>query len=143
MTPARKWIVAITGLLGANVLASVALAMTAAHGSSQVIPDYYERAVHYDDAIDQAATDRRLGWHVDTAVTPAGLVVHVRDAAGAPLAGATIDVTGYQRAHASTPFHLTPGAGPVALPVHGVCDIALVVTRGTDRFAVQRTIEVP
>jgi len=51
VTPARKWTIAIAGLLGVNVVASVVLAMTASHGSSQVIPDYYERAVHYDDAI--------------------------------------------------------------------------------------------
>jgi nitrogen fixation protein FixH len=102
----NRWIVIIVALLATNVLAQIALALFATNGDTQVIPAYYDRALHYDDAIDQAARDRVLGWHLDTA-TPRGVLdVGLHDAAGKPISDAEIHVRGYARANAAVPIDL-------------------------------------
>ncbi len=101
MTARWKWLLAIAGLLVANVIAMMALAVAANHGGAQVIPDYYAKATHYDDELDSSSRSQALGWRVE--VTVAGDVIDatVVDASGAPITGATVRITGYQRAHAS------------------------------------------
>jgi hypothetical protein len=42
MTPRSKWLLAIAGLLVANVIAMVILAVVANVGGSRVIPSYYK-----------------------------------------------------------------------------------------------------
>ena len=42
MTPRTKWVLAIVGLLVANVLAMVTLAVAANVDKPQIIPSYYE-----------------------------------------------------------------------------------------------------
>lgn len=101
MTARWRWLLAIAGLLAANVIAMVTLAVVAHRGSAQVIPDYYARATHYDDELDSSSRSRALGWRVDVAVTGAVVEATVVDAAGAPITGAAVHITGYQRAHAA------------------------------------------
>ncbi len=89
MTARWKWLLAIAGLLVANVIAMMALAVAANHGGAQVIPDYYAKATHYDDELDSSSRSQALGWRVE--VTVAGDVIDatVVDASGAPITGAT------------------------------------------------------
>lgn len=101
MTAASKWILAIAGLLAANVVAMAALAVAANHGGAQVIPDYYTRATHYDDELARSSESRALGWRVDLALADRTLDATLSDAAGKPIDGARVRVTGYQRAHAA------------------------------------------
>lgn len=96
-----KWILGIIGLLAANAIAMAILAVTAANGHSQVIPAYYERAVHYDDALDQAAANRALGWRITAELVGGTVIVDVRDRSDHPITGARVHVIGYQRAHAA------------------------------------------
>jgi nitrogen fixation protein FixH len=100
MTARWKWLLAITGLLAANVVAMVILAVVA-HGGAEVIPDYYDRAAHYDDELASASQSQALGWHVEVSIAGAAIDATVVDAAGAPIDGAAVHVTGYQRAHAA------------------------------------------
>jgi hypothetical protein len=46
MTAGKKWLLAIVGLLAANMIAMIVLTVIATNGASQVIPAYYNRAVH-------------------------------------------------------------------------------------------------
>jgi nitrogen fixation protein FixH len=101
MTARWKWLLAIIGLLAANVAAMVTLAVAAHHGSAQVIPDYYAKATRYDDELDSSSRSRALGWRVELAAAGAVLDATVVDAAGAPIADARVHITGYQRAHAA------------------------------------------
>ena len=146
MTARAKWIVAIVGLLAGNVLAMTALAVTASHGHSQVIPAYYERAVHYDDAIDEAARSRALGWHATATLAGGELVVTARDSTGVTLAGARVHVAGYQRAHAGDGFDVELAAdgdryrAPVPARA-GACDIQITIERGGARFVERAAIE--
>ncbi len=139
MSAGKKWVAAIAGLLGVNVLATLFLAVTAAHGGSEVIPDYYESGVHYDTAIDRAAASRALGWRARAEVTGGQLVIDVRDATGAPLEGAHVAVSGYQRAFATERLEVAlASSGEVyraAFPARaGVQDLTITVERGRDRF---------
>lgn len=118
MSPGTRWIVAIVGLLTANLLAMGVLMGAAQSGHSQVIPDYYEKAVHYDDAIDQAARNRALGWRV-TPRWAGELVADVVDRDGAPLVGAIVTIEKRAR---------TPGQQ------RGIYDLTITVTRGRDVF---------
>jgi nitrogen fixation protein FixH len=101
MTARWKWLLAIVGLLAANVIAMVTLAVVANRGGAQIIPDYYAKATHYDDELDSSSRSRALGWRVDVAVTGSVVDATVVDGAGAPIAGAAVHLTGYQRAHAA------------------------------------------
>lgn len=135
----KKWVVAIVGLLSVNVIATVFLAVTAARGGSEVIPDYYETGVHYDTAIDRATASRALGWRASAKVSGGQLVIDVRDATGAPLEGARVAAAGYQRAYSTERLAvaLVP-AGDVyrgAFPTRaGVQDLTITVERGRDHF---------
>jgi hypothetical protein len=135
VSPATKWILAIVGLLAGNVVAQGVLIAASHHGSSQVIPAYYEKAVHYDDQLDQAARNARLGWPIVAAAEGTAITV-----AGAP-AGATITVTGYPRAHADRTFVFTGARAPS--PAHGWLDLTITVERGVDRFVQHQSLEVP
>jgi len=101
MTAQRKWLAAIAGLLGANVIAMVVLAVVANNGTTQVIPDYYARATHYDDELASSTVSQALGWHVEIAMIGGAIDATLRDAAGRAIDGARVRITGYQRAHAS------------------------------------------
>jgi nitrogen fixation protein FixH len=148
MSPTKKWVLAIVGLLGGNVIAMIILATTAATQSSQIIPDYYAHAAAYDDSIDQAARSRALGWTADASLSSATIDVSVRDAAGAPLAGARVHVGGYQRAHAAQRFELDLTdlgggryrAATTAEPA-GVHDLTIVVDRGAEHYSRMVTVE--
>jgi nitrogen fixation protein FixH len=96
-----RWLLAIAGLLLANVIAMVTLAVAANHGSAQVIPDYYAKATHYDDELDRSTRSQALGWRIDIADASDAIEATVVDASGAPITGASVRLTGYQRAHAS------------------------------------------
>ena len=139
MTAGKRWVMAVVGLLAANMVATVFLVTRAASGASEVIPNYYETGVHYDTAIDRATASRALGWSATAKVAGGELVVAVRDRGGAPVSGARVTVAGYQRAYsterlavalvpAGTAYH---GAFP-ARP--GVQDLTVTVERGRDHF---------
>jgi nitrogen fixation protein FixH len=147
MTAATKWIIAIVGLLAINVSAQVALAVTATNGNTQIIPEYYDKGVHYDDAIDQATKTRALGWHASAVIAGGALVVVVVDRHGAPLV-AHVHVTGYQRAHANDVIDLELARGDdgryhAAIPSSrlGTHDLTIAVTRGDERFVAQAVVE--
>lgn len=135
MNPTTKWILAIVGLLAGNMVAMGVLIAASHNGASQVIPQYYDKAVHYDDQIDQAKRNARLGWPVGAVVQGDTLVV-----TGAP-DGATVHVTGYPRAHANRTFALAGARAP--LPAHGILDLTISVDRNGDHFVQRQTLEAP
>lgn len=127
MTAGTKWIVAIVVLLAGNLLAMAILIGAARSGHSQVIPAYYDKAVHYNDAIDQAARNRALGWHVESRWNGRELVADVFDRSGAPIADAKVEISAISRS----------GKGK------GLHDLTITATRGTDVFVDRATVEVP
>jgi nitrogen fixation protein FixH len=147
VTAKTRWTLAIVGLLAGNVLAGFVLFAIAHHGASQVIPHYYDKAVHYDDALDQAAENRALGWSVAASIDHGVVTARVHDRAGEPLAGARVRVEGYPRAHAERHFAgdlMAAGAGVYLGPrAHdqGWTDLTVTVERGADRYVRRFAVE--
>ncbi|MBP9087496.1 MAG: FixH family protein, partial [Kofleriaceae bacterium] len=98
MTAATRWTLAIVGILSASVASAVVLAvLSQMGGKSRVIPDYYERATHYDTNIAEASAARALGWHATVKLAGGQLSACMTDAAGAPL-DVAVRVVGQHRA---------------------------------------------
>jgi nitrogen fixation protein FixH len=141
-----RWIVGIVGFLAANVIAMVILAAMAHDGSSQVIPDYYDRAAHFDDTLDSAARARALGWHAQVSISHGVVEVVLRDAAGGAIGDAKVRVAGYQRAHARDAVDVelaAAGGGRYRAAIDtrpGVHDLIITAERGGDRFTQRESI---
>ena len=148
MSAATRWIIAIVVLLGGNVLAMVVLAVVASATSPDIVPDYYEKAAHYDDAIDAAARSRALGWSATVRLATASIEVDARGLGGGPLDGAVVRVSGYARAHAGRTIDASltamgNGTYRASLPatVRGVHDLTVVIERSGERFSTPATVE--
>lgn len=147
MTPQLRWLFAIVGLLGVNVIAMVVLAVVANHGGAQVIPSYYDKAAHFDDEIDRARQSRALGWHADAAMFGGTVEVVVVDAAGHAIDGASVRITGYQRAHAADLLDVVlagVGGGRYRVEVHarrGWHDLTVLAERAGARYVQHVAIE--
>lgn len=126
MSAGTRWIVAIVVLLGGNMVAMGVLLGASRLGAPQVIPAYYEKAVRYNDAIDQAARNRALGWRV-TARWAGEVVADVVDREGVPLVGATVQIATLAR---------------TATQRRGLHDVTVTVTRGPDVFVETSVVEV-
>lgn len=110
-------------------------------------PKPRERGLHYNDIVAEQRSRDVLGWRVDARwqAEAARLEVALFDAAGQPLAGATVLATLVRPVEKRPPLAVVLGAvdvgrfaGPVDLPARGNWDIDIVVERGSDRYAVTR-----
>lgn len=140
MNATVRWILIIVALLVSNVIAMGFLVLASSTSRAEVIPDYYTKAARFDDAIDQAAKNRALGWTLDV---QAGLSIEVRDARG-PITGARVHATAVSRAKGrTTVLELVEREGRyvVAYRAHGLEDLEIVVERGGERFTAHATIE--
>jgi len=147
MTPRVTWILAIVGLLAANLIAMVVLAVVANRGGSQVVPAYYDKAVHFDDEIDRASASRMLGWRADVAIAASAIDVVMRDATGAVIEGAQVRIQGYQRAHAGELLDVvlrSAGGGHYRADIRerrGWHDLTVVAALGGARFTQRVAVE--
>ena len=124
--------------------------------SFAVVPDYYRKAVAWDETARQTAANERLGWTLAIDVsrrTDAGdrreVRVDLHDAAGAPIRDAGIRIEAYFDARAGAkqrvllePAPDQPGRYIGRLPVErdGHWTFHAVVHRGEDRFTAQRGV---
>lgn len=108
MKPGRLWPVAIVGLLGMNMtIVGVTVYYASRDKTSAVVPDYYMKAVHWDETARQAAANRALGWTVGVTVVPATgdstarsatLTVTLADGAGRKIRAAAASVEAFHEA---------------------------------------------
>lgn len=139
----------VLGLLGGHVV-FILLAITLATGdrSFAVVPDYYQKAVAYDDRKAALAVSAALGWRValepGAQVTSLGerdVLVRLRDREGAAVSGAQVAVSGYHFSRADEPvsFELAealPGqyVGRAPLGREGFWWFELTAVRGGEDF---------
>src|SRR3569623_2033596 len=85
--------------------------------SFAVTPDYYQRAVHWDEEQAARRASEKLGWRVSIETAPQAdplgrrvVSVVLTDAQGQALPAAQLDVTYFHDAHANEPqtLKLTP-----------------------------------
>jgi nitrogen fixation protein FixH len=156
MRAARLWPVAIVAVLGLTVAANVLVFWAARdRNAAAVEPDYYRKAVRWDSTMAEERRSAALGWRAEAVlggVTRAGTPLTVRLAGpdGAPLDGATVEVTAIHNLDAQ--HHVTARLEPLGggvhrarLPLHrtGLWELRLEVERGRDLFRVTLRCDAP
>ena len=147
------WILLVIGLLAGNGVAMAVLIAESGDPSDRVLPDYYRRAVAYDDTIAALRASDELGWQVGSRLVAAApgrarLAVTIADGAGAPVAGGSVEAEVRHRS-VGTPvaFALVeqaPGRYEVELPVAavGLFVVDVRARRGEDHYAGHATVEL-
>jgi nitrogen fixation protein FixH len=139
-----------------SAVANVALiVITSRDASFAVEPDYYAKALAWDETMAQQARNEALGWSLVIAVEPTGergrmaVVVGLSDGAGAPLPGARIEIEALHNARASRVLTavLEP-RGPdyatvMQLSRPGLWEFRVRVTRGPEVFTATIMRDVP
>jgi len=136
-------------VLAVTMAANITLAIVASRDEAFAVePDYYRKAVHFDDEMALRAASIRLGWNVQPTLrlahpgTPGALGVRVTDASGKPLTGATVKVLAMHNARASHLLQATlseVGEGRYATSLDarrpGAWELRFTVTRSNEVFA--------
>lgn len=151
------WPVGLAVLLAAGVGTNVAFMIVAASDPSFAVePDYYRKALAWDETMAQEVRNRSLGWQLDAAATPGTrrghltLSASIVDVAGAPLTGATVRVEAlhgaraWQVIEASLP-EVAPGRYAAELPLRraGLWELRFRVVRGAEVFTRRLEEDLP
>lgn len=150
------WPIGIAVVLATSVGANVYMMRLAAGDPSFAVePDYYQKAVHYDDVMAQRARNAELGWTLEPRVARdaeggATLRVRLADAAGRAIDGATLSVEAFPVARSADVVRATlvasadGGDYAVALPVRhaGRWELRFDASRGGDRFTAVERVEI-
>lgn len=145
--PKMLWMV--FGLLAMNfTIVGITISRATGDPHMAVEPNYYERAVAWDESVRAGAASDALGWSVavESAVVSgetAGRVVTIRltDASGEPLTGAAVEVCVFHHAYARARVDLVceeVGGGVyrarMAQTPPGLHEVRIRAVRGADRF---------
>jgi nitrogen fixation protein FixH len=149
MSRVRRWPVLLAAALLAQAAGVLTMVTIAARDRNfSVEPNYYEKAVHWDDAARERDHARELGWSVTTAIRDRSLVVNLATALGAPLEGASISGEYFHQAHTREHSNVTltavsPGRYecPVGVLRPGFFQVRLQIVRGPERVCVIETVE--
>lgn len=143
------WALVPAGLLLCMLGGLITMAVVASSDPSFAVePDYYQKAIHWDDHRAQQAANTRLGWKLNLDVQPestaAGqtrLQVDLADARGTPLTRAQLQVEAFHNARAAQPFGGTmvetrPGVYSLTLPMRraGVWEVRFTAQHRGERF---------
>ena len=153
------WVgVIVAFLVGQVVLCAVAAVLATGDPSFAVVPGYHDRALRWDETVAEQRASEALGWAVEVAPdTTADVIgrrevtITLRDAASRPVENAAVRATLYHHARAGEPhsvaFRPTEQAGVYAAVAEmrrpGLWQFRVEATRADERFAVERTIDVP
>lgn len=157
MKRGMQWPIGVAAVLALTVIGNVWVAVIASRDEAFAVePDYYQKAVHFDDELALRAASARLGWRVvprlqlGTPTRSGSLTATVTDSSGAPVSGATVEVLAMHNARASRQLTVTlseSGDGAYAAPLDaqrpGEWELRFTVTRGSDIFAVRERIDAP
>jgi nitrogen fixation protein FixH len=144
---ARMWPIAIVAVLGSTVVANVALLVATRGDGAAVEPDYYGKALRWDETLAARAASDALGWRADATLEGldrdgrALVRVRITDRGGVPVRDARVRVTAI---HNLDPLHPVTGALAPApsgryatrLPLGrlGWWELRLEADRGDQRF---------
>ncbi len=154
LSPNVTWPLFITGLLLLSIGMGVSAVLAArSDGGAQTVPDYYTRALHYDETLHADAQSAATGWQVtlDAGAEIGGLrtlAFRLVDDAGAPVADAEGEIRIRRPSKigvvARVPFHATADGYAVGVPAMtpGLWDVTVVARRGTTVFETTQRVEV-
>jgi nitrogen fixation protein FixH len=140
--------VAIIALLSFGVGANVIFMLVAINDPSFAVePDYYRKALAWDQSQAEAAESKALGWQVAIGVDRdrSGrdeLLVTLSDQGGAPIPGAQLEIEAFHNAHAAQRLKVDlqpdqlPGAYKAQLPPmrRGLWEFRVRAVRGAEHF---------
>ena len=148
----------IVGLLSLHVAAVLVMVWVATRDRSFAVePDYYQKALHWDDSQQQERDNQRLAWQVTIDIDPQksdlgdqNVICRLSDKAGRPLEEAFIDLVAFS--HARGNQRLTtifaedaPGRyrGFLRFRRPGLWEFRMVIHHGHDVFTYnqQRQVE--
>jgi nitrogen fixation protein FixH len=148
MSPGTRWIAGVITTLVGGVVAMVILIVFAERATAgRIVPDYYQRAAHYDDDIAAADASRQLNWRTTVAITRTDATVCVRTSAGVAVP-ATIELRATHRRHPGSPVvgrgTVEPdGCARLALALApGIHDVAITADLARSRYVATATREV-
>lgn len=147
MKPGSLWPFVIAGALALHVLVMGAMVYFATSNESYAVePDYYAKALAWDERRAQDRANTELGWQLEFTVEPAAagqdptLHVELTSADGEPVTDAVVAVEAFSNARRDD--ILTATANPTdagyqtTMPMHrdGLWEFRFTVTRGDDLF---------
>ena len=141
------WPAVIAGALALHVAAMMVMVYFATSNDSYAVePDYYQKALHWNDKRAQDRVNAELGWQLEYTVEPAAagqdptLSIGLTSADGEPVTGATVAVETF--ANARRDDILTAKVSPsesgyqTTMPMRrdGLWEFRFTATRGDDLF---------
>lgn len=151
MSAPRRWIYVCVGLLVTNALVMAVLVTASAKSAPAVVPQYYERAVAWDQTMAEAKLAAELGWTLELSLDGEGIAVKLVDHDGQRLAGAELAIRGFHRARPAERLALvlvTDEAGEARAPATseartaGWYELDVEITRGAVRYSLHRAVEL-
>ena len=148
----------VLGLLGFCLVTQLSFLYIASSDPSSVAePDYYAKAIAWEDRQRQEARNRELGWVADAQLSELRngarvLQIGLRDAKGAPLADCRqVRVKVFHKARAGRAFSATlrssatPGKYEATLPLRraGVWEVRLEAWHSGSQFTLRRDVIAP
>ncbi|MGE0710599.1 MAG: FixH family protein [Planctomycetota bacterium] len=156
-----RWVGLVVALLGGSLALQLSMLGIASGDPSAVAePDYYRKAVAWDEERAQQARNRELGWTVDVVAgaSDAGdhtraLTLLIKDREGRPVEGLAAQVHMFHKARAGSPLDaVLPETAPgrygerLSLQRVGRWELRLTLTRGSagaaQRFTLRRDVEL-
>lgn len=151
LPPHIAWPLFIVALLGMSITATVITVVLArSDGGAQIIDDYYQKAINWDEEVARQAASDALGWETQllVAAAPSGapsqpveITIHDRDGRPVEHLEGTVRALRPQRSEAVAEGPLTavpeqPGVYRNAFPIHqaGLWDFEIVADRDTLHF---------
>lgn len=153
-----NWPAMIVGLLGLQiVLCMIAVYLAVSDPTMAIEPDYYKKAVHWDDAAAERLQSDALGWTHELTLDPGADVLGRRAVSlklagqdGRPLTGAIVELEAFSRARASHRLTLTlveqaPGNYTGLMPVRhdGLWEFVLTAARGREVYTQTERLDLP
>ena len=154
----RRWPRIIVGLLVGHTALMITFVVIATRDTSfSVDPDYYGKAIHWDESQARERASAALGWHADLRSEETAdanglrtVTLELTDAAGLPIAGAAVEASYFHHAHGREPHTVSLQADPsdprqfvarVPMPHAGTWEFHLTARAGERSFVKTLTIE--
>jgi nitrogen fixation protein FixH len=151
----RAWPFAIASILIGGLASNVAFVFLATSDPAAAIePDYYRKAVAWDQEMAQQQRNIALGWSAHSVLrlgahgTPGELEIKLGDGAGNPLRGATVTASVMHNARATAVQTVTlreAEQGRYVASVNagrpGVWEVRLSVERASHRFTARERLQ--
>ncbi len=84
----RRFFFYVAGFLGFVVIVNIVfITLALKSNSGVVVPDYYERGIHYNQTLEQADYQKKLGWVSEVDVNGDEMVYKLVDAKAQPVRG--------------------------------------------------------